>query len=475
MPFPSTSSAIATKRDATPIIEQAILNADAGAINDLVFSDGLTEGQEKIVKTVLFGDLRRICITTSTRYGKTYTISKIALMWILFELGDVIIIAPQSSQAEKVMQYVADHILESPIMKSLVDTNSSDLNHLRKEVSKKRITFTTGYSIRIISAEGEAKRAMGEGSSLNLIDEACLINDAVYRSKISRMLQDKYATRVLISNPWHKQNFFFQAWESPRYTNIHIGWEQAVKEGRIEQEFIDEQRELLSKTEFDILYEAKFPDSTEDSLIRYDHILAAVNRKFTFEGVSKWGLDCAGEGEDETVLVNDTKFEEQFRMNSLEVLKVTNPTQTVAAIKLRVPKEDILNVDSIGEGAGTYSDLKSIGYNAVSVRVSRAPTPEKADNNQSMKQQREEGRQRYLNQKAQFYWRLRTLFQNGDMDILNDRPLIKQLSEIRWKIQNGKIMIIDPESGSPDRADALMLSTCDYDAGGGFTFAVAKR
>ena len=108
-----------------------------------------------------------------------------------------------------------------------------------------------------------------------------------------------------------------------------------------------------------------------------------------------------------------------------------------------VSKSDILNVDSIGVGAGVYSRLKELGYRAVSVRVSQAPTRDS---------------ERYLNQKAQRYWLLRSLFEENMIEIPNNHNLVSELSKMRYEFTStGKIRIIDPEQKSPDFADAIML------------------
>ena len=435
------------KSDPVALIERAVEAGDVVALNELVFGDELSAGQVEILHGILFGEGRRLCVVTHTRYGKTYTISKAALLWVLFGLGEVLIVAPQSSQASKVMQYVADHVVESPIMRQMVDTPGGDIARLRKEVSKQRITFRNGCSIRILSAHGDANRLMGEGGSLNLIDEACLIDDDVYRAKISRMVEGDNATRVLISNPWHKMSFFYDAWKSDRYRNIHIGWEQGVSEGRISKNLIDEQRETLTEMEFGILYDAIFPDSTEDALIPYHWIVRALNAEWDVDGDPVHGIDCAERGGDETVHQPGRTDGSRYVLEGPVVWDVEDTMDIVHRATAAIPAGEETFIDSIGVGAGVYSRLAEVGHNAVSVRVSQSPTAEP---------------ERFLNLKSQYYWRLRTLFEEGRVRLtVKDDLQIRQLTGLRWELTaGGKIRIVDPPGRSPDRADAMMLACC---------------
>ena len=111
-----------------------------------------------------------------------------------------------------------------------------------------------------------------------------------------------------------------------------------------------------------------------------------------------------------------------------------------------VPKTEFINVDSIGVGAGVYSQLKTLGYKVNSIRVGEAPI-----SNYDSK--------RYLNLKSQRWWKLRELFEKDLIAIPNNPKLISQLSQMRYEFTPiSKIKIKDPEGKSPDYADSLMLT-----------------
>jgi len=65
---------------------------------------------------------------------------------------------------------------------------------------------------------------------------------------------------------------------------------------------------------------------------------------------------------------------------------------------------------------------------------------------------------RFLNKKAEMYWNMRTLFEEGRISIPKHRTLISQLAKMKYELtSSGKIRIIDPEDKSPDFADSLCL------------------
>ncbi len=136
---------------------------------------------------------------------------------------------------------------------------------------------------------------------------------------------------------------------------------------------------------------------------------------------------------------------------------------TANRVSLIVPKTENLNVDSIGAGAGVHSRLFELGHKANSILVSMAPTNEM---------------DRYLNQKSQRWWHIRTLFEQDLISIPNNPKLISQLSQMRYEFTTtGKIKIVDPEGKSPDYADSLMLTLIGMvrpSQGSGVVFSISK-
>jgi hypothetical protein len=425
----------------------------------------ITPGQLNIIGSVLDSTVKRLIISCMTRYGKTRVVAIALLLYILDNSNKkILIIAPTIDQTNIIRNYMAELIAANPTLSNLVDhTAHTGPEHLKSEMSKKRITFKNGCELITLTAHGEenskdpGKQLMGFGGDIVVLDEACLILDEVYTSRISRMLGDSPDSKLItIVNPWKITNFAFKQWQSPLFKRIHIGWQQALQENRVTESYLNEQREILSPYEWTVLYESDFSPEGEDTLIRYDWIQRATKKQIEFGADTRsiWGLDVAEQGTDLTILTQATTDGLRYAVKNQQWIHEHDTMPTANKVAQLVPKRDTLNIDSIGVGAGVHSRLTELGHNTVSVRVSMAPTQE-AD--------------RYLNKKSQRWWKLRTIFEQDLISIPNNPILISQLSQMRYQFTSaGKIQIVDPDGKSPDYADSLMLTILDPGPKGAF-------
>ncbi|MCL2359836.1 terminase family protein, partial [Candidatus Bathycorpusculum sp.] len=253
-----------------------------------------TLGQQQITGAVLNPECRRLVICAMTRYGKT----RFAAIGLLLLIANtpialkakpkrIIIIAPRVEQTKILRSYISEHIAANPILSALLDDNTrTTTERLKKETSKRLLTFKNGWSILTLTAhagkneDDPASNLMGWGGDIIVLDEACLIRQDVYTSRISRMLGDdpQNSKLIILANPWSKNNFVWDAYQNPTYKKIQIGYQQALAEGRITSGYLDEQKAILSPYEWKVLYESEFADESEDTLIRYEWIEQAVQR-----------------------------------------------------------------------------------------------------------------------------------------------------------------------------------------------------
>jgi hypothetical protein len=167
--------------------------------------------------------------------------------------------------------------------------------------------------------------------------------------------------------------------------------------------------------------------------------------------------DVAGEGDDETVIYVIDRY--MIQKEKTVILKSCDPYEISARIKLMFDEEraGLVVVDVIGEGAGVVANLKRmIGEDKV-VGIQSAS---KLDDMEQV----EAEEYRFYNVRAQMWWKARKLFRDNRPSIPQDPELITQLTNVRYKIKNGKILI-EPKSElkkanrigkSPDRADCLI-------------------
>ena len=106
-------------------------------------------------------------------------------------------------------------------------------------------------------------------------------------------------------------------------------------------------------------------------------------------------------------------------------------------------------IDEVGIGAGVVDRLRQLGHPVHGVNVAR-----KAHNDK-----------KFLNLRAEGYFRLRDRFVSGRIYIPDDLRLIAELSSLRYSYDSYDRLKIESKDEirkrnlpSPDRADALMLA-----------------
>lgn len=201
---------------------------------------------------------------------------------------------------------------------------------------------------------------------------------------------------------------------------------------------------------------AEFPSQEENTLIPLNLIESAMEperaTKLGKGAVPTYGVDVARFGSDKTVIAHRWGNV----VDSIDVYTKQDTMQTVGRVRqhiLNTPGAEAY-IDVIGVGAGVYdrlNELRNEGNEwqrvfAVNV-AERAEDPEK-----------------FFNKRAEIYWRLRKLFEAGEIAVPHDKFLLNELATIQYRFVGGKIRIeekdeIKKRTGrSPDRADALMLA-----------------
>lgn len=200
--------------------------------------------------------------------------------------------------------------------------------------------------------------------------------------------------------------------------------------------------------------EGEFPEDSAFALIPKSWFMAArarydANPDAYKEGAKRHGVDV-GDGSDPHAYAT-------MRGDCLAVVEEQVTTgdeqdnsRCVAHVKQIAQKDESINVDNIGVGAGVVSALRDGGYKAAGFNF--------ADGS------KEEG---LLNKRAEAFWTLRKAFRDGNIAIapLGDDyedQLMDELSEIQYvEMANGKIKIEDKKSiikrlgRSPNLADAV--------------------
>ncbi len=427
----------------------------------------LSKGQEDIYRVIYDPSVKRATIKAITQYGKSEVASMALIITAIERKEKVLIVAPSEAQAKIIMGKIIEHLFDSPYLTRMIEY-SGRLEQLKSERSKSRITFRNGSEIMILTAiakivSKEAKNLMGFGATIVLVDESSLIPDELW-SKIFRMVGGVKAGKIIqLGNPFYK-NHFWKAFQSSRYEKISVDWHQALAEGRITQEFLDEAKEDDNVTPLDwiVFYECKFPEmGAEDSLIPMDWIEKAVKQEGCGGEHKQVGIDVARFGNDKTVYLyreggTVQKIEEVQKMDTMEVVGWARGF-------IDADEPDAVAIDVIGIGSGVYDRFEELNYDVTPVNVGESPSDDDA-------------KKRFYNLRAEIFWHLRDLFKpdkvtgKSQISIPDDSELKKELREIRYKYSSEKTIKLEAKDEmkkrlgvSPDKADALALAFYDVE------------
>jgi hypothetical protein len=419
----------------------------------------LTDGQADIFLTIFLKRHNRVEIITSTQYGKSDVISMAVLMRVYTYKEPFAIIAGQKEKAQIIMSRVIQHTFDNAMFIAELELDANErLDRIKRERSKDHLTFKSGGSIRTFTAnttnKGRVTEALTGFGSPNIIeDEASLIPDDA-QAMILRMLGGHKNNFLLkIGNPFYR-NHFYKTSVNPKYYNIKIDYKQALAEGRYTQTFIDE---MINEPFFGVLYGCQFPDLSEQNINGYTSLLpkgllqASLIDKNIYNSSGEdlvLGVDVAKGGANQTVYVlRDIRNNIAWVLEKNNIKDLTAQHRKIKEYKLQynIPDWQVV-VDGVGIGAGLVDMLI-----ADDVFVQNAIEGASPDDN------------RYLNLKAERYWRLRTWLIDGGK-LINDEGFL-ELNHILYKISENSKVKIEPKAdlikrgiSSPDTADALMLT-----------------
>jgi len=478
--------------EAKEILEKAWADWNVKYLCEYYFRDIITNKQAEVIKKIAFWEklkIKKIGICAMTRWGKTFCVSRgIGLYLLSHQNKKIMFVGPLREQAAILRDYMSELVLKCNALLKIADLEVTGYERIKKEASRNRLTFSNGCEYKIFSAHGTATGLMGfgigSGGGIVVKDEACLIEDSA-NAKITRMLGDNPEKALLVElfNPWDRDNKAFEHWQDPEWHKIHVGWKEALKDGRTTQEFIDSQKKELTPLEFTVLYESEFPEEAEDSIFNLAKIKKAQAQDFNFEEeleelekklkkptnytefevlkakeqIKRYkriiSCDPADKGLDHTVIYWGVKKDLKYQLIGIYSEPKSDPMEIVGKMIDILKKKYIgiteteIYIDQIGIGTGPFSRLKEVvkERGLENVTVYGCHFGEKAINEEY-----------YRNKKGENYFRLQALFNEDMIQILDKKEITNQLLAMKWKLSSSsKREVVDPEK-SPDYADALV-------------------
>jgi hypothetical protein len=446
------------------ILKQALRNKDVKVLCKYYFKEDITLKQEILIRKVAFQEYRRLSVSATTRWGKTYCISRgIGLFILMNENKKIIFVAPQKEQSLILRDYMADLIYKCPQLAYITDFDVSGIEKIKKQASRSRQTFKNNCEYRVFTAFRGGEGLMGFGLGIEggilVVDESALVDNDSW-AKITRMLGDNpdKSTIIELCNPWDRATKAFEHWVDPAYETFHVNWEVAVEEGRTTLDFIEQQKKELTSLEFDVLYNSNFPVESEDAIFNLLRIKEAQEREQKRSGEYIISCDVADKGLDKTVIMVGYKDEDFYSVCEIIEEDVSENSaisgRIINLIKKWVGSYKInVFIDTIGVGTGVVSRVREeaeingwLNARINPVRVIGCHYGESSI----------EDKDRFSNRKAEGFFRLRKIFDEGNISLLKHKILVNELLAMKWQFtSSSKIKIIDPDK-SPDFADALV-------------------
>ena len=449
------------------------LNDPAGWIRDEL-GWSLWSKQAELVEAVRHH--RNIAVKAAHSVGKTRSLAGLALWWIsVHPMGQALVvitsdnddnikggifqelIAAHEAAAEAGKPFPGRITLDS---KWHAGPNNQTLIAFGRKPSDRNPTGLQGFHRKYLLA---------------IVDECCGVPAELWDAAES-LASNAAGVVVAAGNPTDPSSHFAEvckpgsgwevqqisAYDTPAYTGEQVPLD--VLENLVDPEWVAKRKRVWGPK--DPRYIARvlgeFPKVSTDSLIEPEWIEAAQNRSLARTRKPCLGIDVARYGDSETVIMQREAGWARIawaggKLSTMEtvghVVRVTKQLNAETGLNDWVRKA----VDADGLGAGVFDRLVELGHSVAEIRGG-LPATQPED---------------FTNRGSEWYWDLRNRFERGEIDIdPTDDVLAKQLVAIKYRLTSrGQIQVETKEEirkrgvPSPDRADALVYSFVNMDAG----------
>jgi len=400
--------------------------------------------------------VRAISAVSGHGVGKSCLASWVLLWHIIFRFPQKsIVTSPSHSQLHDALgAEVRGWIGHLP------DFVQSQLDVLTEQIRLKAAPSESFISFRVSRPESsETIAGIHSDHTLIVCDESSGIPDAIFEAGASSMTAED-STVLLLGNGVRGSGFFYDThhklkneWETRRISSLDSS--------RVSKKFITEieNRYGRESNQFRVRCEGLFPLSDEDSIIPRQLVESAVGRDVEpVGGPVIMGVDVARFGNDSSAIClrqgNSVLGDGVKTRKNLNTMQVVGWVRSeLEELKRRKLEVESINIDVISLGAGVVDRLLEEGVDVRGINVSEAP---------SIAGQ-------HLNLRSELWEKARLWFEGLDVVIPNDGALIEELCGVRYSYSStGKQKVESKDEmrrrlgGSPDRADALILTFSNY-------------
>lgn len=410
----------------------------------------------------------RVAVKACHSSGKTFSAAELVIWWVVARGGIALTTAPGGRQVAQLLWKELRRAVPTA-MKPLPGLDNLNLTEWN-------IT-PTNYALGLATNEGVRFQGF-HGDVLIVVDETPGVSGEVFEA-IEGIRAGGDVRVLLLGNPTVASGQFYAAFTTERRSwktftidafatpNLEGLTVEAIRDLADDDPALDTnvrpylvtrrwvKEKLTEWGEDSPLWQARvrgqFPRQSEDSLLSLAWLEAARLKDSVPVSATEpvhAGLDVAGPGEDETVLV--------IRQGPtiLDLIAWHQPDPRGAVVAALRPwrrdgRELTVNVDSVGIGYYLAQHLRDEGFTVNEVNVGEVSTD----------------KEKYANAKAEYYWGLRLRAQANELAGLTDETAIGQMAGIRYSHNARGQIVIESKADlrkrgvkSPDRAEAVMLA-----------------
>lgn len=426
------------------------------------------EGQEKILRAIATN--KKVAVKSCHSAGKDWLTARAAI-WFMFAHNPSLVIttAPSDRQCREILW---KEIMQAEAMSRWPLGGQPMVEAYRLSKTQSAIGFTSSPT------QPNRFQGMHCTNMLAILDESAGLEENIYMAA-DACLTSENSRRLEIGNPTDPSCSFAESFSDPRIKKISISafdtpnfkelritendirtgaWEEKIT-GPLPAPYLitpEWVADKLAKWGWDSpLFQsrvlAEFPQRSEDSLIPYAWIEAAIDRTSVPTTPDILSVDVARYGGDMNVVTRRVGN----RSVIIDRFGECDTMETAGRVRLKAitEKSKAIVVDIVGIGAGVADRLREFELIVIDFNGGESAIESEM----------------YCNARTEAYWALRRAFEKKEASIPKDAKLIEQLKAIRYKFDSkGRIKIEEKDElkkrlgYSPDEADSLSMCYSPY-------------
>lgn len=380
---------------------------------------GLDDWQSEILTTE-----GNIVVRSGRQVGKSTAISILAGDFALNNPDKTImVIAAVERQAYLLFEKVLYHIEQ---------TAKNEIETGKDRPTKSKITLKNGSVIYCLPTGLTGYGIRGFSIDLLIADEAAFIPDDVFTAITPALAARKGSRIVLLSTPFGRRGYFYNAFQDPTFSKFHISSEQCV---RISKDFLKAEKERMTKLQYTQEYLGEFIDELRqffpDELIKR---CMTAKREEQINKADNYflGVDLARMGDDESTF-------EIVKLNYNNTITHIENQITTRTLLFESTKH-IIGLNKLYDFKKIFIDDEGIGVGVFDHLLDEETTKRKViPINNSRRVLDREGKQRIKILKEDLYNNLLKLMESGKIALLDDPEIFLSLKSVQYDYTNDQM------------------------------------